>query len=129
VAVVENLSRLANAKGREDVIWQMGTVVTESQARFIATSVRMLAEYHEKKRPITAIAAPGAVMGRDQNGMLILPAPVDYISWTERVAYFAQSPKLLAAPKRTLWVTGGMSPRAKKEFAANLWMINEGKEP
>jgi hypothetical protein len=129
VAVVENLNRLANAKGREDVIWQMGTVATESQARFIATSVRMLAEYHEKRKPITAVAAPGAVIGRDQDGVLILPAPVDYISWTEKVAYFAQSPKLLAVPRRVLWITGGISPRAKKEFAANLWTIHEGKEP
>jgi hypothetical protein len=129
VAVVENLNRLANAKGREDVIWQMGTVATESQARFIATSVRMLAEYHEKRKPITAVAAPGAVIGRDQDGLLILPAPVDYISWTEKVAYFAQSPKLLAVPRRVLWITGGISPRAKKEFAANLWTIHEGKEP
>jgi hypothetical protein len=68
-------------------------------------------------------------MGRDRDGVLILPAPVDYISWTERVAYFAQSPKLLAVPKRILWVTGGMSQRAKKEFAANLWLIHEGNEP
>jgi hypothetical protein len=89
----------------------------------------MLAEYHEKRKPLTAVAAPGPVIGRDQAGALILPAPVDYISWTERVAYFAQSPKLLAVPQRVLWITGGMSPRAKKEFAANLWTIHEGTAP
>jgi hypothetical protein len=128
VAVVENLGRLANVQGREDVIWQMGTVATESQARFISTSVRMLAEYHEKQKPITVMAAPGAVMGRDQAGALILPVPVDYLSWTERVAYFAKNPKLQAAPRRLLWITGGMSPRAKKEFEANGWAIHAGKE-
>jgi len=129
VAVVENLNRLANVKGREDVIWQMGSVATESQARFLATSVRMLAEYHEKKKPITAVAAPGALIARDRDGALILPAPVDYISWTERVAYFAKSPELQAVPQRTLWITGQMSPRAKKEFTANGWTIQEGQEP
>jgi hypothetical protein len=128
VAVVENLGRLTNAAGRADVIWLMGSVATESHARFLATSVRMLAEYHETQKPITAVAAPGAVMARDQDGMLVLPAPVDYISWTERVAYFAKNPKLQAAPRRMLWITGGMSPRAKKEFAANGWTIHEGKE-
>jgi hypothetical protein len=129
VAVVENLGRLANVAGREDVVWQMGSVATESQARFLATSVRMLAEYHEKQKPITAVAAPGPVVARDQEGALILPAPVDYVSWTERVAFFAKNPKLQVAPKRTLWITGLMSPRAKKEFEANGWTIHVGKEP
>lgn len=128
VAVVGNLDRLKDVPGREDVIWQMGTVATESHARFISTSVRMLAEYHEKQKPITAVAAPGAVMGRDQDGALVLPAPVDYLSWTERVAYFAKNPKLQAAPRRVLWITGGMSPRAKKEFEANGWAIHASKE-
>jgi hypothetical protein len=129
VAVVENLDRLKNVKGRVDVIGQMGGVATESQARFLATSVRMLAEYHEKKKPITAVAAPGAVIARDRNSALIIPAPVDYISWTERVAYFAKDPKLQVARQRTLWLVGQMSPRAKQEFAANGWTIHEGAEP
>jgi hypothetical protein len=128
VAVVENLGRLTNAAGRADVIWLMGTVATESHTRFLATSVRMLAEYHEKQKPITAVAAPGAVFARDQDGVLILPAPVDYFSWTERVAYFAKNPKLQKAPRRVLWITGGMSPRAKQEFEANGWRIHAGKE-
>jgi len=128
VAVVGNLDRLKDVRGREDVIWQMGSVATESQARFLSTSVRMLAEYHEKQAPLTAVAAPGAVIARDQNDALILPAPVDYLSWTERVAYFAKNPKLQGSPQRILWITGGMSPRAKQEFAANGWTIHEGKE-
>jgi hypothetical protein len=128
VAVVENLDRLANVKGREDVIGQMGSVATESQARFLATSVRMLAEYHEKKKPITAMAVPGPIIARDRDGTLILPAPVDYVSWTERVASFAKSPGFRTASQRTLWLAGQMSPRAKKEFVANGWTIHEGKD-
>jgi hypothetical protein len=129
VAVVENLDRLKNVKGREDVIGQIGSVATESQARFLATSVRMLAEYHEKQKPITAVAAPGPVIARDQDGALILPAPVDYVSWTERVASFAKNPGFVAVPQRMLWLAGQMSPRAKKEFAANGWTIHEGTTP
>ncbi len=129
VAVVENLSRLAEVSGRGDVVWLMGSVATESQARFVATSVRMLAEYHEKQKPITAIAAPGPLIGRDRDGALILPAPVDYVSWTERIASFAKNPDFLAVPQHTLWIAGKLSPRAKKEFTANGWNIHEGTEP
>lgn len=129
VAVVENLSRLAEVSGRGDVVWLLGSVATESQARFVATSVRMLAEYHEKQKPITAIAAPGPLIGRDRDGALILPAPVDYIAWTDRISYFAKNPDFLAVPQHTLWITGKMTPRTKKEFTANGWSIHEGTEP
>ena len=128
VAVVENLGRLAEVPGRGDVVWLMCSAVTESQVRFLATSVRMLAAYHEKQKPIVALAAPGPLIGRDRDGALILPAPVDYVSWTERVAGFATSPDFLAVPQRTLWISGQMSPRAKKEFAANGWTLHEGTQ-
>ena len=75
------------------------------------------------------MTAPGPVIARDQEGALILPAPVDYISWTERVASFAKDPKLQAVPQRTLWLVGQMSPRAKQEFVANGWIVHEGTAP
>jgi hypothetical protein len=128
VAVVENLSRLGGVSGRADMIGLMSTVQTESQARFLSTSTRMLAEYHEKKKPITAMAAPGPVIARDQDGALIIPAPVDYLSWTERVAAFAKHPSFQAARQRTVWISGQISPRAKREFEANGWTIHEGQD-
>ena len=129
VAIVENLSRLTNVSGRSDMVALAGTVATESQARFLATSVRMLAEYHEKKKPLTDMGAPGPLVARDQTGAAILPAPVDYLCWTERVAAFATQPAFLDVPQRTLWVAGQLSPRAKKEFAANGWNIQESVQP
>ena len=128
VAVVENLSRLSEVPGRGDVVVLMGNVVMESQARFLATSVRMLVDYHEKTKPITAVAAPGLLIGRDQDGALLLPAPVDYVSWTERIASFAKSPDFLAVPQRTLWLAGQMSPRAKREFETLGWTLRESTQ-
>jgi hypothetical protein len=106
----------------------MGSVETESQARFLSTSVRMLAGYHEKQKPLTAMAAPGPVMARDQDGALVLPAPVDYVAWTERVASFATHPSFQAARQRQLWLSGQMSPRAKQCFEANGWTIRAGQD-
>ncbi len=128
VAVVENLSRLTEVSGRADVVGLLGSVTTESQARFLATAVCMLADYHEKKKPLTALAAPGLLIARDREGTLLLPAPVDYVSWTERVASFAKNPEFLAIPQRTLWITGKLSPRAKKELEATGWTVHEGIE-
>jgi hypothetical protein len=88
----------------------------------------MLAGYHEKQKPITAMAVPGPVIARDQDGALVLPAPVDYVSWTERVASFAKNPSFQAARQRMLWISGQMSSRAREGFEANGWTIHEGKD-
>ena len=72
-----------------------------------------------------AIAAPGPVLGRDRDGTLVAPAPVDYVSWTERIAGFAGSEDLKAA-QWTVLLTRKMSPRAKKEFEALDCTVREG---
>jgi hypothetical protein len=122
VAIVENLDRLTNAAGRANVIALAGGLVTESQTRFVASAVRMLADYHEKTKPSSAIAAPGPILGRDRDGTLVAPAPLDYVSWTERVASFAASPDLKAT-QRTILLSGKMLPRAHKEFEALGWTV------
>jgi hypothetical protein len=129
VATIENLERLGNVPERADVIALMSGALTEYQARFIASSLRMLAEYNEREAHITNIAAIGPLVGRDQNGTLILPAPADYVSWTPRVAAFGTNPELLAVPHRVLWIAGKMSPLAKEQFVANGWTIQEGPTP
>jgi hypothetical protein len=129
VAVVENLERLGNLPERDDVIALISAALTEYQTRFIATSLRMLAEYHENKAHITNIAALGPLAGRDQSGTLILAAPVDFVSWTPRIATFGKNPDFLAVPNRVLWITGKMSPLARQQFIANGWKIHEGQAP
>jgi hypothetical protein len=127
VALVENLARLSGVSGRAGVIALMDGILSESQARFLAGAVRMLADYHETQQPIVALATPGPVIGRDRDGTVIVPAPVDYVSWTERIAQFATSPTL-AAPQRSIWLTGKMSPRAKQEFAGLGWTVRESTQ-
>jgi len=71
-----------------------------------------------------AIVAPGSVLGRERDGTLVALAPVDYVSWTERIAGFAGSEDLKAA-QWTVLLAGKMSPRAKKEFEALGWIVRE----
>ena len=126
LAVVGTLGRLGDVPGRAALVAMMAGAASESQTRFLATSLRMLADYHQNRKPITAIAAHGPLVGRDRDGALVVPAPVDYVSWTERIAAFATNPDFAATPKKTLWIRGKMSARARKEFEANGWTIDEG---
>ncbi len=69
----------------------------------------------------------GVLVGRDQNGATVVPAPVDYLSWTERIAGFGTNPDLLRLKHRVLWITGKMTPLARQQLAANGWSVREGE--
>ena len=102
-------------------------MMTEYQARFLVTSLQMLGQWGQQKSPITRIYAPGVLVARDQNGATIMPAPVDYLSWTQRIAGFATDPQLMALRHRVLWITGRMTPLARQQLAANGWSVQQGQ--
>jgi hypothetical protein len=54
----------------------------------------------------------------------VVPAAVDYVSWTERVAGFAIRPDL-AAPDRQIWIAGRLSARARQELSRLHWVTRE----
>jgi hypothetical protein len=46
------------------------------------------------------------------------------VAWTQRAARFTQRDDL-KAPDRLAWLSGQLSPRARKEVAARGWTIDE----
>jgi len=127
VTAVKNLEALGNIPGRHAAAVALGNVMTEYQARFLVTSLHMLDQWSQQQSPITIVRAPGVLVARDQNGTTILPAPVDYVSWTQRIAGFATDPNLMAQQNRVLWITGKMTPLARQQLAANGWNVREGE--
>jgi hypothetical protein len=123
-AFVEDLNRVSGVPGSTDIVALASTAESEDQARFLAGCLDMLANYHQRQTPLVGIIARGTVVGRDRAGVIIVPAEVDYVSWTKRASYFANRPDLVS-PKRTAWLTGQMSPLAKKNFQALGWSVRE----
>ena len=129
VSVVEDLKGLGAIPGRRAAAVALGNVVTEYQARFLATSLHMLNQWGQQKSPITGIQAPGVLVARDQNGTVIVPAPVDYVSWTPRIAAFVTTPALLSLQHRVLWIPAKMTPLARQQLRASGWSIHESAQP
>ena len=121
---VEDLAHLSGVPGTTDIVVLASTADSEDQARFLADAVDMLATYHQTHTPLTQIIAHGTVVGRDRTGMIVVPAPVDYVSWNKRTSYFANRSDLAAA-KRGIWLSGQMSPLAKKNCETLDWVIKE----
>jgi hypothetical protein len=129
VSVVEDLKGLGDIPGRRAAAVALGNMMTEYQARFLATSIRMLNQWGQQKSPITQIQAPGVLVARDQNGTVIVPAPVDYVSWTPRIAGFVTTPALLELHHRVLWIPAKMTPLARQQLGANGWSVHESAQP
>jgi hypothetical protein len=64
------------------------------------------------------------VVGVTSNGALGLPAPVDYLSWTEQMARIAGQ-KDLQAPRRGVWLAGRMLPLAQYGLTGRRWTIHD----
>ena len=128
VAAVHQLEGLAPIPGRGAAAVALGNVMTEYPARFLVTSLSVLAQWNQQKGSITKIKVPGVLVAYDQNGAVIMPAPVDYVSWTPRIAGFATDPQLLGLQNRVLWTTGKMTPLARQQLIANGWALQEGSQ-
>jgi hypothetical protein len=126
VTAIKDLEELGHIPGRRAAADAIGGVMTEYQARFLVTSLQMLATWSQQTSPITKIKVVGVLIAHDQNGTVIMPAPVDYVSWTPRIAGFATNPTLLAMQNRVLWTTGKMTPLARQQLETNGWKVREG---
>jgi len=128
--LVAGLQQLPGATGATDVVKLATGALTADLALFLVRALRMQGQYQTQVAPISSLTARGTIVATDMNGALVLPAPVDYVSWTERVAGFAQRPDL-AAPQRGVWITGRMTPRSKAGLQALGWTVREhaGEQP
>jgi hypothetical protein len=127
-ALAGSLEAHAGVPGREQIVAFAARAPNEDLARIIAGAAAMLQSYHSWIQPLAQVAAPGPIVGRTGDGSPIVPAPLDYVAWTERVATFAKRADL-SAKSRTAWIGGAFSPRARREFAAAGWAIQEGTQP
>ena len=123
-ALLEALRTLGPGPGRTDVIPWTLTAQSDAQARFMAGAVLILAAYHKTQDPIDKLRVAGTLVGERKAGGLMVPAPVDYVAWTERVARFATRPDL-AGRDRQIWLTGRLSPRAREELTRLGWGVRE----
>lgn len=123
-ALAVALERLSGVPGRDQAVGFAAQAASETQARLIAGAAGMLADYHTGREPLADISGRGPLVARTRAGGLLVPLPIDYVAWTERVSAFTRREDLRARG-RTVWLTGHVSPRARQELAAAGWTLFE----
>ena len=122
--LVTELERLDGVGGRPYVLALAATVTKEEEARFLAAAVDVLTRLNVGGVPIRRVITRGTVIGIAADGAVVVPAPVDYLSWTERVGRFTARADLRAA-RRGIWLSGRMSGAAQQGFSARGWTVHD----
>ena len=123
-AVATGIQRLQGVAGRESVVIFAAAAETEDEANFVAGAVNMLARYHETVAPLAWVSAPGPILGRTEAGALVLPAPIDLVSWIAPVRETMGRAELQAPEKRG-YLSGWVTPLASKRLTSLGWNIYE----
>ena len=116
--------RLKDVPGRDQVVAFAAVPETQDEVKFVVGSVNMLARYHEAVARIARVSAPGPIKGETASGAIVLPSPVDYISWTDALGRIVPMQDF-QAPEKILFLSGQASPLARKNLTARGWTINE----
>jgi hypothetical protein len=123
-AFVLSLEELKGVSGIDKAIVAATNAGTEEEAQFFLGSASILASYH-RRSPISSLSTSGLVIiARGNDSKLIVPAGVDYVSWTDEISDFTKRPELKASRKIIL-LSGKFSPAAKKAFGALGWQLQE----
>lgn len=123
-ALVVGLDTLSGVPGRPAVLTLALSAASEEQTRFIAGAVAILAHVHKTVEPIGEVRVAGTVLARTRAGVLVVPAPVEHVAWTQRAATFARRPDLKAAT-RGIWLPGQVSALARRELTGLGWAVHE----
>lgn len=118
------LALLEGASGRDSFLKYCLQADGEETANFFQNMAETMRGYNEKVSPITQInVASGLVFARAKNGSVLIPFPLDHGVWTKRadlvirnaITRYKES-KSGSPGKFELWVTGTLSPLAKRKL-------------
>ncbi len=122
-SLVLALESLGNIHGRAEVITFASRAASDIEARYVINSVLLLAQYSRADTPITSVrGADNIIAGATADNKLIIPMPVDYISWTKPVDDFARRPDLKSSERWAL-VAGKATPQAIQELNKLGWHV------
>lgn len=123
-ALTSAINGLANVEGHEDIMPLALSVTTVDQARFVVDSMRMLFRYHETILPLQSIAVSGMVTATNIKDSVVIAAPVDYLSWSEKLDMFSKN-HTNSDEEHELYIAGTMTKMAKKQLKERGWELHE----
>ena len=115
-ALVEQVRALAPSRGCDALLETALMASTEQEARFVVNAIALLRQHLGEGARGGELVPIGATLAfRALDGELLLPLPVDRVSWTDEMQDFFDR-KAWRGAHRSVLVTGAISPRAQREL-------------
>jgi hypothetical protein len=122
--IVAALADLKNPRGRDVFLQAILSAQEEVGATFFMNIAQILQGYNQTVSPIEDIALVGGLtIARAKNGRALIPFALDHGVWSERgsgvISHMKQTYEANGfRGKYDFWVTGTVTPRARRELAA-----------
>lgn len=97
-----------------DLLGLIAQTESDAEARYLVRVLELL-ETHRPIGATLALEVAGRMLVARIDGILVVPMPVDVLSWTAPVAELFDDPALRAA-KREMWLDGEATMRAQREL-------------
>ena len=120
-ALVLTLERLAPKSGCNGLLELAAKTHGEVEARYLVNALKLIAQ-QKKVEGGELLTAGAAVAWRTPAAKLILPLPVDYLTWNTDLAAFFNRPSLRAADKLVL-IGGEASMLAQRALTERGWSL------
>lgn len=122
-SMLDALERLQPASGGDALLELAMTARSELEARYIVNALRLLATQLGNNAHGGELLIVGAGLGYLGNSRdVVLPLPVDYLSWTQEFASFLDNEEFRSARKSVI-IQGNASPRSLRELTSRGWNI------
>ena len=125
------LESMEGISGRTEIMPLVLSVTGYDQARFVVNTLRMLDRYHHTVEPLESIAVFGTITGNDNQGNLVIAAPVDHVSWTAYLDKFSGRPefeKEKVRGEKRIYIAGVFSALAHETLSERGWQLSENSE-
>lgn len=124
VRLVDLLEGFDPASGAEALLETALMADNELEARFVVNALEMIqAHYGESARGGDFVPRGATLAYRLPNGELVLPMPLDRLSWTRNMARWFDQPGIGDQRWRTVLLAGTASELAERELTARGWSI------
>lgn len=130
LSFVESMKALGVREGASTFTALAAGAQSEVEARFYIAQLRMAHRYAEDGHAITGIERQGRIGAfRTTGDGLFVPAPLDYLTWTEGVKAVVDADADRDLRTRTVWFSGGASPTATAELRRAGWNMRTNVRP
>lgn len=121
-ALAQTYDKLKPESGCNELVELAATTRGEVEARYLTDALKMIQKRAEPGKG-KLLTVDAALVWQTDDGKILLPLPVDYLTWSHDIGDFFDAP-VFKAKDRTVLIGGDASPLAMRKMTDRGWNID-----